>query len=96
MTGTETRLPKWDGRVVNEAGDAVPQFRPPWSRGWFVIRRAAEGVELEARIPGCGSAVTGHADQAAAEAAAHAAWLGYAAHVAAVTGREQERAPWES
>jgi hypothetical protein len=88
---------RWDGRVMNEHGRPVPKFRPPWSRGWFIIRRAdgPAGVVLEARIPGYATAITEHEDQAAAEAAARQAWQDYAAAVAAVTGQDgQEAEPW--
>jgi hypothetical protein len=95
------RAPRWDGRVTNNDGKPVPQYRPSWSRGWFVIRRAdgPAGVVLETRIPGYLAGTTRHDDQDAAEAAARGIWRAYASAVAVATGKtgnEQETEPWEN
>ena len=77
--------PRWDRRVINDAGTPVYRYWPGWSRRWFEIRRAdgPAGVILVARIPGSGQAVTGHADQMAAEAAARAIYDEYTQAVTA-------------
>lgn len=90
---TTTATSRFDGRVRDETGRPVPQFRPPWARGWFIVRRATgpEGVELECRIPGYlaeGERITLHPDQEAAEAAARTIYDGYCAAVDALPGRE--------
>jgi hypothetical protein len=95
---TEECASRWDRRVT-KGGTPVPQYRPPWSRGWFTVRRAAgpEGVVLETRIPGyLAGKITEHDDQDAAEAAARQTWLRYAADVAAITGQDEQEiaAPW--
>jgi hypothetical protein len=91
-------VPRWDARVTDAAGKPVPAWYPPWSRRWFIIRRAAgeAGVTLETRIPGWPSGIAKHDNQAAAEMAARETWRGYAAEVTRITGREQESEPWTS
>jgi len=80
--------PQWDRRVVSDDGRPVYRYWPGWSRRWFEIRRAdgPDGVILVTRIPGSGQAVTGHANQMAAEAAARAIYGEYVQAVTAVTG----------
>jgi hypothetical protein len=92
-------VPRWDGRVLNGDGKPAPRYQLPWSRGWFVIRRAdgPDGVVLETRIPGYLTGTAQHGDQAAAEAAARGIWRAYAADVTVATGRTdngQENGPW--